>query len=391
MTRVLILVPSLGMGGMERVCVNYANLFCQRGFEVSLYNLTSDNIGIVQNLLPNINYKKNLMQKVPNCFHAGVPYILEGKFRILPAKHWLKYVNPKQLYKRLVTENVDEFDIEIAFYGGDIMRIIKGSCQKRSVKIGWIHAPTIESHYTLFFSKKDAIQTYRAMNVLMCVSNETVNKAKELFGDDVNAHVLYNPNNVLKIRRLSQLKITDIKKRKYTFINVSRIELNTKGFDRLIMAVHRLNGEGFDFDMWILGEGKDLVALKELISQVKLENVFLLGEKENPYAYMAQADCYVCASRTEGFSMVVAEALILGLPVISTEVSGAKEMLGDSEYGLVVENSVNGIYQGMYKILTDTDTREWIKSKAELRKDFLSEASIMDKFEQIVQYERESK
>lgn len=68
---------------------------------------------------------------------------------------------------------------------------------------------------------------------------------------------------------------------------------------------------------------------------------------------MAASDLYVCPSYVEGFSTVVSEAVILGLPVVTTECSGMKEILGESEYGLITENTEEALYEGMKKILSD--------------------------------------
>ena len=82
--------------------------------------------------------------------------------------------------------------------------------------------------------------------------------------------------------------------------------------------------------------------------------------------------------------MVMMEAVILAKPMLSTDVSGARDMLGDSEYGMVVENSAEGLYEGMKKILSDPALFEHYQKKAEERKDYLSEEKIMDQVEKII-------
>ena len=83
---------------------------------------------------------------------------------------------------------------------------------------------------------------------------------------------------------------------------------------------------------------------------------------------MAAADLYVCSSRREGFSTAVTEALIVGTPVVSTDCSGARELLGDNdEYGLVVENSEEGVYQGMKRMLSNPPLLAHYKEKAKER------------------------
>ena len=70
---------------------------------------------------------------------------------------------------------------------------------------------------------------------------------------------------------------------------------------------------------------------------------------------MKTADLIVCSSRYEGISTVVQEALILGKVVITTPCTGMKELLGDSEYGLIVEDSEKGLFNGIARLLDDSE------------------------------------
>ena len=61
-----------------------------------------------------------------------------------------------------------------------------------------------------------------------------------------------------------------------------------------------------------------------------------MGYQTNPYKYLAKCDLFVCSSHSEGFSTAATEALIVGVPVCSVEVSGMREMLGENnEYGVI--------------------------------------------------------
>ena len=145
-----------------------------------------------------------------------------------------------------------------------------------------------------------------------------------------------------------------------------------------MVRVHkRLLDEGFAHHIYILGEGDEKESLLQRIAEEKVEETFhLLGFRQNPYQYVSKADLFVCSSRREGFSTAVTEALILGVPVVSTNCSGAKELLGQqNEYGIVTENSEEGVYQGMKQMLSDPEMLSHYKNQAIKRGPSFSKAA----------------
>ena len=127
--------------------------------------------------------------------------------------------------------------------------------------------------------------------------------------------------------------------------------------------------------------------MKNFAEELKLNNVKFMGQQANPYKYIKNADMYVCTSFSEGFSMVMMETIILATPMLTTNVSGASEMLDSGKYGLIVENSEEGLYQGMKHILDDPELYHHYQKMAQERKDYLSEDRIMDQVEAIINQE----
>ena len=91
----------------------------------------------------------------------------------------------------------------------------------------------------------------------------------------------------------------------------------------------------------ILGQGPEKDNLLSMINELHIEDSSkLLGYNTNPYKYLKNSDMFVCSSVAEGFSTAATEALIVGTPVVTVEVSGMKEMLGENnEYGIVTDNN----------------------------------------------------
>jgi glycosyltransferase involved in cell wall biosynthesis len=142
-----------------------------------------------------------------------------------------------------------------------------------------------------------------------------------------------------------------------------------KAFDRLLHIVKRLNDEGNNICLYLLGDGPLRNKFQTFIEQNHLENnIKLLGYQVNPYKYVAKCDLFVCSSLSEGFSTATTEALIVGTPVCTVEVSGMKEMLGEhNEYGIVTENTEDALYEGITKLLEDPNLLAFYKQQAEIR------------------------
>ena len=107
------------------------------------------------------------------------------------------------------------------------------------------------------------------------------------------------------------------------------------------------------------------------------EYVRMTGKKDNPYPYIKNADLLVCASFTEGYNLTVAEALVLGTPVLSTDCEGPREILDNGKYGMLVENSEQGLYDGLLRLYDNPHLLEGYKKMTAERMDFFDEERIL--------------
>lgn len=131
--------------------------------------------------------------------------------------------------------------------------------------------------------------------------------------------------------------------------------------------------------LYVLGVGPLQQEMERYIRENGLQEVItLLGYQTNPYKYVSKCDLFVCASFAEGFSTAATEALIVGTPVCTVEVSGMKEMLGEhNEWGVVTENSEEALYQGIKDLLDHPDKLAYYKEKAiERGKSFSTENTV---------------
>jgi len=138
-------------------------------------------------------------------------------------------------------------------------------------------------------------------------------------------------------------------------INVSRIDYPKKGQDVLIKALGECHKRGINFECLIVGSvGGDPTDKKEnqyeknrikfeeykqMIKELGIEDkVHFLGNRDDVPELLTQNDIFILSSRTEGFGLVIIEAMAAGLPVISSNIDGPGELITHNENGLLFEN-----------------------------------------------------
>lgn len=167
--------------------------------------------------------------------------------------------------------------------------------------------------------------------------------------------VLYNTVESDTILALSETDVSELADDGRTRLVAVGTLKASKGYDRMLRIIRRLNEENYPVHLYILGIGPEQQALKKYVLENSLGDcVTFLGYRTNPYKYVSKCDLFICASHAEGFSTAATEALIAGTPVCTVEVSGMREMLGEhDEYGIVTENSEEALYQGIKRLLDD--------------------------------------
>lgn len=142
--------------------------------------------------------------------------------------------------------------------------------------------------------------------------------------------VVGNPIDSDRIQRLAREIPPELGDGTCDLIFVGRLveQKNPQQFIRLVSA---LKTRMPDIKAWMLGSGELDHDCEALIEELGLErNVELKGFCSNPYPYISRARLLCMTSRWEGFGLVLLEANILGIPVLSTRTAGAEEVLGEN-------------------------------------------------------------
>ena len=325
MKKVLFLMKFMKGGGAEKVLLNILENLDKTQFDITLMIVFNEGI---------------YLNKIPH--HINFKYMFENEDNRSNdlIKHYSHYI-----YNTFINE---KYDVEIAFLEGICTKIISESTQL-SKKIAWVHIDLLNCHYTKFLYNNLAEEETVYKKFVSKIVEKNFYQLFPLL--NTKGEVLYNPIDIQNILHNSKKKNIHYKMK--TFLSIGRLT-DQKGFDRLIYATYRLSHHYQNFQVIILGEGPKYEKLEEQIKSLNMEKYVLLkGFKKNPYPYIRSADVFISSSRSEGLALVLCEALILNKTIIATDCSGVREALNNGEYGLIVENTEEGIYLGMKKYLDE--------------------------------------
>ena len=368
--KILIRIGSLRHGGAEKVLVTFLKNLPQNRYEIDL--------------LLNL-YSGKYLPEVPTWIN--VLYLNKGEmittnrlqdipvkaFRVIYQKLLKQF--PNLLYQFILKGK--KYDVEFAAIHGFRDEILN-SPLKSSKKLVWIHNDLKKTelyHYT-----DEEFRKFFGFDKIMVISEKIEQDFNNLTQNQEEKNKIvriYNPLDTEEIILKSQeprSKKQEARSKNSnlgtqnpdpTFVSVGTV-FPQKGFDRLLKVHKRLLDEGFHHKILILGDGYDFENIKNLQKDLGVtETSTLFGFTDNPYPQIKNADFYILSSRYEGFPTVLFEAITLKKNIIATDVSGVREMLDDGKLGLIIENSEQGIYDGMKKALQNPE--DFKKYESELK------------------------
>ncbi len=346
--KILIRIGSLRHGGAEKVLATF------------LKNLPDDKYEI--DLLLNL-YSGKYLSEIPSWIN--VLYLNKGEmittnrlqdipvkaFRVMYQFFFKKF--PKLLYSTILKNK--KYDIEFAAIHGFRDEILN-SPLKNSKKIVWIHNDLRKTHFHNYTDNE--IRKFFGFDKIMVISQHIQKDFESLAkNEDEKSRIVrvYNPLDTEEILQKAGREKEEVPNAVPIFVSVGTV-FPQKGFDRLLKVHQKLLEEGFNHRLKIVGDGYDFENIKKLKSDLGVvDTADMTGFTDNPYPHFRNADFFVLSSRYEGFPTVLFEAITLKKKIIATEVSGVREMLENGKLGLIVENSEQGIYDGMKKALENPE------------------------------------
>lgn len=351
--KVLFLIESLAGGGAEKVLATLVQHLDKSKFDVTVC-VVSGGGRYEDEVKQCCNYKTLL--NIPSSPIERVIYKIKHHliYKWLPM--WL-------VYMLFVPKGND---VEVAFVEGFATKLMAASTNEKARKVAWVHIDLHRFHWTkeVFHSHKEEEDAYNCYDAIVAVSKTAEDAIQQEFNLTVPVQTIYNPVDYASILGLSEQKKYIIpRSHACRLVSVGRFS-KQKAYMRLLSIVKRLRDEDYDIELWLLGDGTEKEAMQEFVSNNNLKDVVtFFGFLSNPYQYLVQGDLFVCSSISEGFSTAITEALILGLPVVSTEVSGVREQLNNG-CGIVTENNEDSLFNGVKYLVTHRDELDEMSRRA---------------------------
>lgn len=354
--KLLFVITQFYKGGAEVALLNLLHALSPEEYEV-------DFLIFDQMVLPNA---ASLIPQIPEWVHVCHAAEKEGYFAVVTKicfKIFRKFTS-RQLYRRSAWKFVKSKEYDVAFsYGEWMSPEFVARKVKAKKKMIWIHADIDKAPYV---NEKILLGYDSSYNQYIFVSEHSRLSAEKKFpilkGKSVVIHNLCADKEIIQA---SKEEISGLSKySKPWVLSVGNLR-EEKNYPRQIEVMRILKERGVPLTWFCIGSTANLLVyqqIKRMLEKYELEEQFvLLGVEQNPYKYMRQADAVMVLSDYEAWSLVITEAKLLGIPVIATATSGAKEQIEDGKTGILTGFEAELIADVIQEYIENKELQETIK------------------------------
>lgn len=365
--KILFNMYTLEIGGAEKSLLSILNTidYSKYDIDIFLYEHSGELINELPkevNLLPEIDEYRTLCESTKLTFKNG--YFKLGVIRAISKYIAILKKTPKAYdqYMNLFANKIlpklqGQYDVAISNIWPHNLVTDKVNAKKR---IGWIHTDysNMKIDYNMDF------EVLNKLDYIVSVSDN----CKKVF-DNIQPKLkdksIFIENIVSSsfIRELSDREIEEkelFKSKEIKILTVARFH-HEKGVDRIVEVCKKLKEDGKSFKWFVIGFGSQEETLKSRAEELGVkDNFYILGKKVNPYPYFSKCDIYVQPSRFEGKAVAITEAKIFNKPIVITDYNSARDQIENEKTGLIVENSIDGIFNGVKTIIENENLRNTI-------------------------------
>lgn len=340
--RILLIVRSLQMGGVERHTINLANAMAADGHDVHVLVLKR-RVVLQPDASVTVHYFD--VDKINRLTVIGLVYDLITRLLLAPLIkrsnfYWRGLYGGcyLKLFLYWQERRFGHFDKIIAL-GQGAFELFWNYRDPRFYQV--VVSPLWAMHGG-FWERVFSKALYHRKNLVTISSGVQASLEERLQAYGLtprSLNLIYNPLPVARIQAQSR-EPAPLPDEPY-IVHVSR--LTYQKHQSLLLRAYQ--AAGVKPKLVIVGGGQDEPRLRQLARELGIDNrVSFVGEQSNPYPWMRQASLFVLSSRFEGFGLVLIEALICGTPVVATDCpGGVHDLLIGDQKRLIAENTVEGL------------------------------------------------
>ncbi|WP_288304948.1 glycosyltransferase [uncultured Fusobacterium sp.] len=350
-------------GGIEVVTERYMEKLLADGFKVDLYidyNMGEQNVR-EKNINKKIKIKYLKPEKISKLIYYFRTQGKKNKIFNIPL-YILILVSDYIIWKKEI-DNVkkEKYDATITFFQFLPSYLTKVNGPKHFI---FLHGSINKFFLGIRkFFKRNYFKKLNKFDYICTVSEEMGKELLELEPSFKDKQItLYNPIDFdevkIKANDDTNLSEEDKKLLKDKYIcSVGRLDESQKDFTTLIKAYYELKKDNLiEEKLYLIGDGPDKDKLQYLVVRLNLEeSIIFLGRKDNPYIWMKNSKLFILSSKYEGFPTVLIEALILDIPIVTSNCpTGPKEILENNPLGTLVEvGNIKEFKMSIYKYLQE--------------------------------------
>lgn len=351
---VLLIVPSLSTGGGEKLVFELAKGVDRSRFEINVVSLYGKQCNNKEKVIEDIGIKIYYLNKSP-----GFDFRTLLKLRRLVNK-----INPNVIHSHL-----------------DVLIYLLPCYKRNQIKLHTVHS--MASFEASGVHRIVRIFAFKVLKVIPVAIGETVRKSiAQQYG--INEQTIPCIYNGAPLPKITNSKITN-ESNKFVIISVGTL-YRIKNYELLINAVSIcINESNLDIELRIVGDGEDREKLNSLIKELGMEeSIKLLGWRENVYEELKKADVYVCSSLIEGVSISIIEAMMMGLPIIASNVGANPDLVKDGVNGILFESeNIIDLKKAIIRLVEDSEYRHLLAEGAYSESSKFDIKNCVKKYEQL--------
>lgn len=373
---VLFVIDSLRCGGAEKSLVSLLPLLDKEKYDIHLWMLYRG--GVFETLLPdNVIIEEDPTYNLIERFWYMIShyrYSLTYRFIEAIGHHEHKAETLWKCMGSVYKVPDVHYDIAVAYQQGFPTFLVStkvNACKK----VAWVNINLFNARYNTSF----ITQYYDKMDIIVPVSKELDTILREGLPQYIEKYkIVYDILNPQLIKQQAKEPIEEavLFEKNSVLVTTGRV-VYQKNHLLAVEAAKILRDKGLKFKWLFIGDGEYRTIVEKKIREYRLDDVvILLGERTNPYPYMARCHVYVQTSSFEGFGLTIAEAKILGRPVVSTNFDVVHDQLNHEYNGLIADMTPESVSDNIIRMLTDRTLRTRIMEQVAKEQNLTYETEV---------------